>query len=422
MEGGAMMADIRTRIEEANQIAVQRMIDSQAVWIDVRKAIEVCPGLKRNMIMHAGPPISWDKMASSQKNAVRGALIYEGLAGTMEEADHMIASGEIELSPCHEHNAVGSMCGVTSPSMPVLVVKNETFGNEGYILIYESPDRQKLSFGSFGEKVLENLRWIDEVGAPVLKALIERMGPLNLNRIISRALTMGDELHSRNFASTATFALEVAPYLVRLDFNKKILAEVADFIRRSDQFFVHFAMAAGKVTADAANGIEYSTVVTAMARNGVEVGIRVSGLPGQWFTGPASPIEGLFFGNYSSGDAQPDMGDSAITETIGLGAFAHAASPALALTKGHVDWAMRFTREMEEISVSNNPNFGIPALGGKGSPVGVDIRRVLEKGITPAIDTGIAHKQGGQIGVGTSRAPIEAFKKALQAFLDKYDR
>ncbi len=414
------MSDLKSKIEEANQEAVRRMVESQPVWVDVRKAIEVVPGLKKNMIMHAGPPISWERMGSSQKNAVKGAIIYEGLAKTMEEADHLVASGKVELSPCHEHSTVGSMCGVTSPSMPVLVVRNETFGNEGYILMYESPEPQKLIFGFFGDVVIKNLKWIDEVAAPVMKALVAKMGPVNLKRIISKALTMGDELHSRNFASTALFALEVTPHLIELDFERKILSQVVDFIRRSDQFFLHFVMASGKVTADAVSGIEYSTVLTAIARNGVDVGIRVSSLPGQWFTGPAGPIEGLFFANYKPEDAQPDMGDSAITETIGLGAFAHAASPSLALTKGNVDMAIKYTNEMREICVGSNPNFGIPALGGKGTPVGIDIRKVLDTGITPVIDTGIAHKQGGQIGVGNSRAPIEAFKKALIAFRKKY--
>ena len=414
------MSDLRTKIEEANRKAVQRMIDSQPTWIDVRKAIEVCPGLKKNMIMHAGPPITWDKMAPPQKNAVKGAVIYEGLTSTMDEADHLVASGKVELSPCHEHSTVGSMCGVTSPSMPVLVVKNEMFGNEGYVLIYESPERERLTFGSFGDRVIKNLKWIDEVGAPVLKALVAKIGLVDLNRIIARALTMGDELHSRNFASTALFCLEVTPYLIDLDFPKKMLVEVADFMKRSDQFFLHFVMAACKVTADASNGIEYSTLVTAIARNGVEVGIRVSGLPGTWFTGPAGPIEGLFFAGYTADDAQPDTGDSAITETTGLGAFAHAASPSLALIKGHVDMAIKYTNEMREICVSNKPNYGIPVLGGKGTPVGIDIRKVLDTGIPPVINTGIAHKQGGQIGVGNSRVPLEAFKKALVAFRKRY--
>lgn len=415
------MSDLKTKIEQANREAVQRMIDSQPVWIGVSKAIDVCPGLKENMIMHAGPPITWDRMAPPQKNSLKGAIVYEGWAKTLEEAERLVASGEVEFSPCHEHNAVGSMCGITSPSMPVLVVKNEPFGNEGYILIYETPEKERLGFGSFGGRVIKNLRWIDEVAAPVLKTVVEKMGSVNLKNIISRALTMGDELHSRNTAATALFVLETTPYLTHLDFDGQTLSQVANFIQRSEQFFAHFSIVAGKVTADAADGIEYSTVLSAIARNGTDVGIRISGLPGQWFTGPAGPIEGLFFSNYTAEDAQPDMGDSAITETIGLGAFAHAASPALALTKGNVDMALKFTNEMQEICVGNNPNYGIPALGGKGTPVGIDLRKVLDTGITPAINTGIAGRRGeGQIGVGNSRAPLEAFKKALVAFRQKY--
>jgi hypothetical protein len=250
---------------------------------------------------------------------------------------------------------------------------------------------------------------------------VEKMGSVNLRSIISRALTMGVELHSRNTAATALFVLETTPYLTHLDFDGQTLSQVANFIQRSEQFFAHFSIVAGKVTADAADGIEYSTVLSAIARNGTDVGIRISGLPRQWFTGPAGPIEGLFFSSYTAEDAQPDMGDSAITETIGLGAFAHAASPALALTKGNVDMALKFTNEMQEICVGNNPNYGIPALGGKGTPVGIDLRKVLDTGITPAINTGIAGRQGeGQIGVGNSRVPLEAFKKALVAFRQKY--
>lgn len=411
---------LKEKINEANEVALSKILEAQPNWVDVQKAIDVCPDLADNMIMHAGPPISWERMGSSQKSAVLGAVIYEGWAKTKEDAEALVIAGKVVLAPCHEHGTVGSMCGVTSPSMPVFVVENMAEGNRSHVLLYENPGREKLSFGFFDDKVLENLKWIDNVLAPVLKSLVEKMGPLSINPIIARALTMGDEVHSRNFASTALFNLTVTPYLFDLDYDPKVLRSVSDFIRRSDQFFLHLVMAASKATADAAYGIPYSTLVTAIARNGVDVGIRVSGLEGEWFTGGAGPVEGLYFAGYSQEDAQPDMGDSAITETVGLGAFAHAASPALALTKGSVDMALRYTKEMQEICISNNPNFGIPALGGKGTPTGIDIRKVLETGIAPVINTGIAHKLGGQIGVGNTRSPMSAFKDALVAFRKKY--
>lgn len=411
---------MKDKIDEANKAALDKILNAKPHWVDVQKAIDVCPGLEDNMIMHAGPPISWEKMGSSQKSAVLGAVIYEGWAKTKKDAEALILSEKVKLSPCHEHGTVGSMCGVTSPSMPVFVVENMAEGNRSHVLIYENPGREKLSFGFFDDKVLENLKWIDNYLAPVLKSLVDKMGPLNINPIIARALTMGDEVHSRNFASTALFSLTVTPYWFDLDYDAKIMRSVTDFIKRSDQFFLHLVMAAAKATADAAHGIPYSTLVTAIARNGVDVGIRVSGLEGEWFTGSAGPVEGLFFAGYSQEDAQPDMGDSAITETIGLGAFAHAASPALALTKGSVEMALRYTKEMEEICIGNNPNFGIPALGGKGTPSGIDIRKVLETGIAPVINTGIAHKLGGQIGVGNTRSPMSAFKDAIMAFRKRY--
>lgn len=411
---------LKGKIDKANKEALSKILEAQPHWVDVQKAIDVCPGLEDRMIMHAGPPISWDKMGSSQKNAVKGAAIYEGWAKDKQEADDLVSLGKIVLAPCHEHGTVGSMCGVTSPSMPVFVVENMAEGNKGHVLLYENPEREKLSFGFFDENVLKNLKWIDNVLAPVLKSLIDKMGPLSINPIIARALTMGDEVHSRNFASTSLFNLTITPYLFDLGYDSKTMYEVTDFIKRSDQFFLHLVMAASKATADAAYGVPYSTLVTAIARNGVEVGIRVSGLPGVWFTGSSGPVEGLFFAGYSQEDAQPDMGDSAVTETIGLGAFAHAASPALALTKGNVEMALRYTKEMEEICIGNNPNFGIPALGGKGTPVGIDIRKVLKTGIAPVINTGIAHKKGGQIGVGNTRSPMSAFKDAIKAFQDKY--
>ncbi|MDL2264262.1 DUF1116 domain-containing protein [Synergistaceae bacterium OttesenSCG-928-I11] len=414
------MSSLKEKIEHANNEAVDRMINAQISWVGMKKAIDTCPGMKKNMVMHAGPPISWERMGDAQKKAVCGAAMYEGWGKSIEEADRLVASGEVELSPCHFHATVGSMTGITSPSMPVFVVKNETYGNYGHCHIYESPEPQKLSFGYVGPESFENLKFIDEVIFPVLSALIANIGSFNVKKIISRALFMGDELHSRSFASTSLFSLEVSQYLFELPFDKATLLAFSDFVRRSEQFFLHLVMAASKALADAANDIPYSTILTGIARNGVEVGIRVSGLGDEWFTGPSGPVEGLYFGNYTVEDAQPDMGDSAITETTGLGAMAHAASPALGLTKGSVEMAYKFTNEMQQICCANNPHYAIPYLGGQGSPVGVDIRKVLESGITPVINTGIASKKGGQIGVGNARVPKEAFKKAIVAFKEKY--
>lgn len=417
----AVQKNIKARIEEANQETIQRIYDAQPVWVGVERAIDVIPGMTRNTILHAGPPIAYEDMCVPQQVAVKGALVYEGLAKDLDEADGLARTQDIILAPCHEHRTVGSMCGVTSASMPVNVIRNEAFGNEAYCTIYESPDRYRLTFGYFDESVFRQLKWLEDVMWPALDYAVKKLGRINTKRIISRALSMGDECHSRHWAATATLALELMPTWLDGGFDIDKARQAADFIAKSDQFFLHLTMATCKATADAAHGIEYSSIVTAIARNGVEVGIRVSGLPGQWFTGPSGLIEGLYFSGFSINDSNPDLGDSAITETIGLGASAMAAAPAFEVVGGTLEKALNTTREMDEITVGNNPHFPIATLNGLGTPTGIDIRLVLSKGIPPTIDTGIAHKDGlGQIGVGNAKAPMAAFQKALRAFSEKY--
>jgi hypothetical protein len=413
--------NLRERIEQANKEALQRMVDSQPYWTGMARAIDVIPGMTRETILHGGPPIAYENMCYPQRVGVCGAMVYEKLARDIQDADRIARSGGVILDSCHNHRSVGSMAGITSASMPVIVARNETFGNEAYCIIYESPQRNRLSFGAFDEQVLQQLHWLEDVMYPALDYAVNKLGPINIKRIIARALSMGDECHSRHWAATALLGLELMPAWLDGNFDRQKAAEAARFMAQADQFFLHFTMAACKATADAAHGIEYSTVVTALARNGVEVGVRVSGLPGMWFTGPAGLIEGLYFAGYSIQDSNPDMGDSAITETTGLGAAAMAAAPAFEVVGGTLEKAINTTLEMNEISVGNNPNFPIATLDGMGTPTGIDIRLVLQKGIVPTIDTGIAHKSGfGQIGVGNSKAPVEAFQKALKAFRDRY--
>lgn len=417
------MSHLKEQIAAANQEAVRRMVESLPVWAAVRKAGDAIPGMRPNLILHAGPPILWERMCEPQRNAVCGAVVYEGLASTVEQAAGMVAAGEVAIAPCHEHQTVGSMCGVTSWSMPVLVVRNKAFGNEACCHLYEHPGREKLSYGAYNERVHANLKWLEEVLGPVLHEGLQVAGELDLRSLIARALTMGDECHSRNFATTALFVVEFGPHLVECGAERRLVAQVLDFLRRSNQFALHLVMAACKVSADAATAIPYSTVVTAIARNGVETGIRVSGLANQWFTGPAGEIAGLYFSGYGPADGQADLGDSAITETVGLGAFAHAASPALALVKSSkAAVAVQFTEEMGAITVGENPNFAIPYVDARGAPVGIDIRLVLKTGVAPIINTAVAERHGrGQIGVGNTRAPLEAFEKALLAFANRYD-
>lgn len=407
--------NLKDRINEANQKAMSILFNSKPRWVDVRPAIEVIPGMKKNLILHAGPPISWERMCSAQKNGVAGAAVFEGLAKDLDEAKAMAARGEILIDACHDHHAVGSMTGITSASMPVMVVDNEPYGNRAFINVHEGPSRNRLTYGAFNEGVHKNLAWIrDELG-PALGEAVRKMGGLDIIPIIARSLTMGDECHNRPSAGTALFALQILPHIIESGLGKKEIARIARFLTETEHFFFHLGMAAGKVSTDAMYGVELSSIVTVMARNGIEVGVKVSGTGDKWFIGPAAEIEGVYFTGYGPEDAEADIGDSAIMEVIGLGAFAMGASiPMAYAVGGTAQDAIRYQESMADITVARHPAFKVPALDFKGTPVGIDIRRVVQSNVLPIIDTAIAHKQGGEIGVGIARPPMECFTQALE--------
>jgi hypothetical protein len=409
--------DIKKVIEEANQKALQIITSSQPYWVNVFPAIEVIPGMKKNLFLHAGPPITWQRMCSAQKKAVCGAAVFEGLATTLEEANELGDQGEIIINSSHEHDTVGSMTGVTSASMPVIVVENRPYGNRAFINIHEGPSHNRLTYGSFDDQVCKNLEWIRDVLGPALGKAVQEMGGMAITPIIARALTMGDEVHNRPVAGSLMFAMKVMPYLIRSELDKMEVSRICEFLAATEHFFFHFAMAAHKAELEAASGIPYCSMVTAIARNGIEVGIRVSGTGNEWFTGPAAEIRGVYFPGFGPGDAELDIGDSAITETAGLGAFAMAASPSMALAVGGTAAdAVRFQESMLDITISRHPVYQVPYLDFKGTPLGIDIRKVVQTNILPIIDTAIANKKGGEIGVGIARPPMDCFIKALKRF------
>jgi hypothetical protein len=406
---------LKTLIEEANNEAMSIMFSSKPRWVDVKPAIDVVPGMNENLVLHAGPPVSWERMCSAQKNGVAGAAVFEGLADTLEEAKAMAAAGEIEIDACHDHAAVGSMTGITSASMPMMIVDNEPYGNRAYINVHEGPSRNRLTYGAFNREVEENLIWIRDVLGPALADAVDAMGGMDIVPIIARSLTMGDECHNRPTAGSALFALRVLPVIIDNGLQREQLAKTARFLGETEHFFFHLGMAAGKAMTDAMSGIPYCSVVTAMARNGTEVGIRVSGTDDQWFIGPAADIEGSYFSGYGPEDAEADIGDSAIMETTGLGAFAMAASVPMAYAiGGTAEDAIKYQESMAEITVTRHQAYQVPTLDYKGTPVGIDVRKVVHTGVLPIIDTAIAHKDGGEIGVGIARPPMECFSQALR--------
>jgi len=405
-------------IEKANAKASQIILSGMPQLVGMERAIDVIPGMKPNLLLHAGPPITWDRMCGPMRGAVIGALLYEGRAKTADEATRLAASDEIKYAPCHEHNTVGPMAGVTSPSMPVFVLKNEAYGNFAYCTMNEGLGKV-LRYGAYSEAVVQKLKWMENVLYPTMNKAIAKLGRIDLKNIIAQALHMGDEVHNRNRAATSILYRTIAPAIVSTCDDAVTVSEVLEFINRNDHFFLNLSMPASKATLDAARGIDNSSVVVVMARNGTDFGIQVSGMGGEWFTGPADVPDALFFPGYTKADANPDIGDSAITETNGLGGFAIAASPAIVqFVGGSTDDAINYTRQMYEITAAENNVYQIPYLNFRGSPTGIDVIKVVEKNILPFIDTGVAHKEPGvgQIGAGVLNAPLEPFKRAFEAF------
>ena len=407
------------QIQTANEEAHRRMDQGDPVWTGVVYAKDVLPDMDRYTIGHAGPPLDWSEMCGPMKGAVVGAIRYEGLAETEEEAVALVESGKIKFRPNHSVACVGPMTGMITWSMPLFKVENKTFGNVAYCTINEGLGKV-MRFGANDDSVLARLKWLEQVLAPALQKAVDLHGPFNMKVFMAKALSMGDEMHQRNIAASSLFARDILPVLVRAVDDRQQLGEIADFISGNDQFFLNLAMASCKAVCDAVKDIPDCTIVTAMSRNGTNFGIKVSALGEQWFQAPVLMPKGLFFPGYGPEDANPDMGDSAITETYGIGGFTMGSAPAVVRFVGadSVQAAMNYTSDMYEITQGVNSQLTIPTMDFKGAPMGIDIRKVVETGITPVINTGMAHKKPGvgQVGAGIVRAPMECFTQALEAF------
>jgi len=411
------------RIERANAEAIEKLLAAEPRIVGIGIARDVVPGMSGKLILHAGPPVDWAHMCGPMRGAVMGGLIYEGLASSPQEAERLAASGDIGFAPCHHHGAVGPMAGVMTASMPVLIIENAAAGNRAYCTLNEGLGKV-LRYGAFGDEVIERLNWMRDELAPVLSAVIERTGSIDLRSLIAQALQMGDEGHNRNRAGTSLLIRELAPHLVRLDVEREAVARVLEFLHSNDHFFLNLTMPAGKCALDAAAGMEGSSLVTVMARNGTDFGIRLSGTGDRWFTAPAPVVDGLYLPGFSAKDAAPDIGDSAITETAGYGGFAMAAAPAIVqFVGGSPDLAIETTKRMGRITLAESRAYQIPALGFRGTPTGIDVLKVAETGIVPAINTGIAHKEPGigMVGAGLVTPPFEVFASAARALSESLE-
>lgn len=420
MSVGGRRVSLEGLIDKANAEALRIINTSHPFIVGIGKAIKDIPGMRENLILHAGPPVTWERMCGPMKGAVMGALIYEGRAGNEEEARELAASGDIDFEPCHHHSAVGPMAGVVSPSMPVFIVENREYGNRAYCTLNEGLGKV-LRYGALGDEVIERLRYLETTLAHVLRQALMLHGEVDLKMLIAQALQMGDEGHNRNKAGTSLLIRELAPYIVQTSASEKDKVDALKFMHGNDHFFLNLTMPAGKCALDPVMSIEWCTVVTAMARNGTDFGIRVSGLGERWFTAPAPRVMGLYFTGYGDDDANPDIGDSTICETYGIGGFAMAAAPAIVeFVGGTPADADRFTLSMYDITVGESSNFRIPGMAFRGTPTGIDVLKVVEKGIVPAVNTGIAHREPGigQVGAGLVEPPISVFIDAFGAFFE----
>jgi len=407
------------KIKAANKVAITKILAARPTLIGMDLAINVIPKMEKNLILHAGPPVTWERMCGPMKGAVLGALIYEGMAKNIEEAQKLVVSGKIKFAPCHEHCCVGPMAGIISPSMPVFIIENFEHKNKSFATMNEGLGKV-LRYGAYDTPVIERLRWMKDVLYPVLKDAIQASGGIDLKSIIAQALHMGDEVHNRNRAGTSLFYRQITPFILQTCKSNQNAIDVLNFINGNDHFFLNLSMAQAKASLDAGKGVKYSSLLVVMARNGTDFGIQLSGTGNTWFVGKALVPDALYFPGFTKADANPDIGDSAITETAGLGGFAMAASPAIVqFVGGKSEDATNFTLKMYEITESENNIYQIPYLNFRGTPTGIDVLKVVEKNILPVINTGVAHKNPGigQVGAGVLSAPVEPFINAYQEFI-----
>ncbi|MFI0716696.1 DUF1116 domain-containing protein [Streptomyces inhibens] len=404
------------RREQANRTAVDRMLASTAQLVDVRPAREAL-GLETGQFLHAGPPVDWERASGPLQGALVGAMLFEGLADTPEEAEQRLAGGSVELAPCHHHSAVGPMAGVVSPSMWMFELEDTVHGTRTWCSLNEGLGKV-LRYGAFGPEVIKRLHWMSAVLGPLLGTAVRAHGPVDVRAIISQMIQMGDEGHNRNRAGTLMLLRELLAEMIESGAPAGDVAEAVRFVSGNDHFFLNLVMPACKLALDAGRDVPGSTLVVAMARNGTDFGIQVSGTGDRWFTGPAQVPHGLYLGAYGPDDANPDIGDSAITETAGIGGFAMAAAPAIVrFVGGEVQDALDATRRMYEITLAENPAYQVPVLDFRGTPTGIDVTKVVRTGVLPQINTGIAGRVAGtgQVGAGLVTPPAECFTEALGA-------
>ncbi|WP_328518975.1 DUF1116 domain-containing protein [Kribbella sp. NBC_00359] len=401
------------RVDKANAEVIRRLNEGVPLLVGVDRAGAVIPGMGERTILHCGPSIAWQQMPDPLQRSVRAAVVAEGWAPDVAAAGRLVESGELELEPANEHRTVVPMATSIGPSAPVYVVQNELGGTTAYSSINQGSGAVQW-FGVDSDDAIARIVFVRDKVGPVLAEALASHGPVDAFALAAQGVPMGDDVHMRVQATTNLFLRDLLPYLVRA--QHPAAPEVATFLSGNHLMFLNVAMAAAKSLVEWAGEVRDSSIVTTMARNGTTYGVRLAG-GGDWFLAPSPPIQdALYYPGFGPETSAPDIGDSAVLELVGLGGPAAANSPAVAgFLGGRMSHAIAATRSMQRICAGESPRFRLPILDNVGTPVGVDVRKVVELGITPAVNTGIIHKTDGtgQVGAGVAWAPIEPFTDAL---------
>lgn len=417
-------AKIADKINQANDIVIDLLQKNDPYWVGVRPAIECVPDMREGLILHSGPEIEWDEMSETQRQGGINGVLFEGYAKTREDAEHLLKTGEITFASGNDYHIVVPGSGIATPSMVMNIVEDRNSGVRGFCAPFEGPNRGGLAgWGVYNEAIDKHLHNMSDVIGPAITRMLEEAGGMALKRIMVRGVEMGDELHSRQDACGLILTNELAKMIFDTkSMNDDEKRQVMDLIFGTVRFFHPLGMASAMSGLEAARHIPYSTVVTTMEGNGVTYGIKVAGLGNQWFTAPAPRLEGEYVAaDIKVEDVLPWIGDSCMLEACGLGGSAAAAAPAVMRSQG-LSWmdGIERSRLTEEITLARHESYLVPALDYQGTPLGIDIRKVLRTGIEPVIHGGIISKSGKRLGAGVAHVPMKCFEGAIEGYAERY--